>query len=104
MCRQRRTTGERQHGTGRISQYDGPTGEGVPVGIPEEIKLSAGAPFAPTGTGTMGVGYDEPEPEPVIPVPDIKGEPADNDKLPVAPALDAAEFVVGGPADAADAI
>jgi len=69
-----------------------------------EIRLCTGAPFAPTETGTTGVGCNEPEPEPVIPVPDTEAEPADNDKLPIAPALDAAEFVVGGPADAADTI
>jgi hypothetical protein len=68
--------------------------------MPEEIKLSAGAPFAPAGTGTTGVGCDEPEP--VIPVPDTEPEPADNDEVAVVPALDAAEFVVGGAVDAAD--
>lgn len=69
--------------------------------MPEEIKLSAGTPFAPAGTGTTGVGCDEPEP--VIPVPDTEAEPADNDEVAVAPVLDAAEFVLGGPAGAVDA-
>jgi hypothetical protein len=81
--------------------YVDTTGEGVPEGIPEEIKLSGGAPFAPLGTGTTGVGCDEFEP--VIPVPDTEAEPADNDEVPVAPALEAAEFVVGGAAGAVDA-
>lgn len=66
-------------------------GEGVPEGIPEESKLSAGIPFAPAGTETTGVGCDEPEP--VIPVPDAEAEPADNDEVVVAPALDAPEFL-----------
>lgn len=63
--------------------YVDTTGEGVPEGIPEEIRLSAGTPFAPE---TTGVGCDEFEP-----VPDAEAEPADNDEVAVVPMLDAAE-------------
>jgi hypothetical protein len=46
------------------------------VGIPEDIKLSAGTPFVPAGTGTTGVGIvtdvlaaadPDPEPDPAGP-------------------------------------
>lgn len=66
--------------------YVDTTGEGVPEDIPEEIRLSAGTPFAPAGTETTGVGCDEFEP-----VPEAEAEPADNDEAAVVPALDAAE-------------
>jgi len=76
--------------------------------MPEEIKLSGGAPFAPPeGTGTTGVGsgVPVPVPVPVIPVPDpeAEDEPAGNVEVGDAPALGAAELVVRGAPGAADA-
>lgn len=76
--------------------YVAVTGEGVPEGMPDEIKLSGGTPFVPVGTGV-----DADDPEAVKTVPDPEAEPAaDKDELGDAPTPGA---VVRGAAGAADA-